>query len=281
MKGPNFFLAGAAKSGTTTLYEALRAHPEVYLPAVKESHVYAYLADPSTADHLYTDEADARRHQREQYRDVAGEMAVGDCSATTLAVPGTAALIDREVPGARVVVLLRQPIDRAFSHFCHFVTAGGETTRDFAEAVRAEPARQAEGYPFTYRYLGWSRYSRLLRPFLDGMGPERVLVHLYDDLCADPESVLRATLGFLGVDDRAPLPPVGRHNVVRAAAPPPPPGRAPGLARLRRLVARPRPEPPTRPTLDPGLRAELTASFDEEIRSLEDLLGRDLAAWRA
>jgi hypothetical protein len=274
VSGPNFFLAGAAKSGTTTLYEALRAHDDVYLPTPKEPHVYAFLTDRSVAGHLYADEATARMRYRQLYGGVRGQRAIGDASTSTLVVRGVADAIGRDVPDARIVVILRHPVDRAFSHFCHCVTTGGEHVRDFAEAVAAEPARQARGFPFTYQYLGWSRYSGQLRPFVERFGRDRVLVHLFDDLCREPEAVVRATLSFLGVDASGPLPPVGRHNEVRGPAPPHGPVR-------RLLWTRRGPPARPRPTLDPGLRAELTASFEDEIGRLEDLLERDLAAWRA
>jgi hypothetical protein len=268
---PNFFLVGAAKSGTTALYEALRAHADVYLPALKEPHLYAYLADPSTASHLYPDELSARRRYAELYAGVAGERAVGDGSTTTLVVPGAAVVLARDVPSARIVVILRHPVDRAFSHFSHFVVAGGEPIGDFATAIGQEDARQAAGFPFTYRYLGWSRYHDQLCPFFELFGRERVLVHLYDDFCRDPNAVVRSTLRFLGVDDTLPLPPVGRHNEVRSRV-----ARPSGLlGRLRRQA------PSPRPSLDSALRAELTAAFEGEIVQLEELLGRDLAAWRS
>lgn len=274
MSAPNFFLVGAAKSGTTTLYAGLRAHPDVYMPALKEPHFYAYLASASTASHLYADEASAGRRYRDLYDGVAGERAVGEASTTNLVVPGAAALIARDAPAARIVAILRHPVDRAFSHFCHFVVAGGEDLDDFAAAVREEPCRQTAGYPFTYQYLGWSRYSEQLRPFFDLFGRERVLVHLYDDLCRDAEGVVRSTFRFLGVDDTCHLPPVGRHNEIR----PPEAGRG----RLGRLLRRRGPMVErSRPTLDPSVRAELTASFAEEISRLEDLLQLDLTRWRS
>lgn len=271
MTGPNFFLIGAAKSGTTALYEALRAHPDIYVPQLKEPHVYAYLADPSTAGHLYADAGSARRRYAELYDGVGGEHAIGDASTTNLVVAGAARAIARDVPDARIVVILRHPVDRAFSHFCHFVAAGGDDLDDFAAAIAAEPTRREAGFPFTYQYLGWSRYAGQLRPYVDLFGRERVLVHLHDDLAADADAVVRSTFRFLGVDDAAPVPPVGRHNEVRPTPRPP--------ARLKRLLGR-RPAPPQRPTLDPAYRAELTRSLDDEIRELEELIGRDLTAWR-
>ncbi len=269
MSGPNFFLVGAAKSGTTSLYHALRRHDEVYLPDVKEPHVYAYLADPSIGAHLYPGADAARQRYAELYAGVDGQVAVGDASTTNLVVPGAAAAIAADVPSARIVAVLRHPVDRAFSHHSHFVAAGGDDIADFARAVREEEPRRMAGFPFTYQYLGWSRYSAQLRPFLDLFGRDRVLVHLYDDLCAEPDAVVRRTCRFLGVADDEGLPPIRWYNRVEDMSP--------GRRGTRRLLRRPA---PTRPSLDPQVRAELTAAFREEILTLEELLGRDLSAWR-
>ena len=102
MQGPNFFVAGAAKSATTALYHALREHDAVYLPSLKEPH--AYLADPSTAGHLYPGRTTARQRYRALYAGVTHETAVGDASTTNLVVHGTAAVIASDSPAARIVV---------------------------------------------------------------------------------------------------------------------------------------------------------------------------------
>jgi hypothetical protein len=265
---PNFFVVGAAKSGTTALYHGLLRHEDVYLTTPKEPHFFAYLADPVALGHLYSDETAARQRYGELFAGVDGEAAIGDASATNLVVGGAAEVIAREVPDARIVALLRHPVDRAFSHWWHFRVAGGEDLADFAEALRQEEPRAAAGRVFTYRYLGWGRYTSQLRPYIERFGRERVLVHLYDDLCADAGAVLRETFRFLGVDDSVDIPPLGRFNEMTA---PPVSGWRSRLA--RRL-------PPPKPSLDPQLRAELTAGFEEEIATLEELIGRDLSAWR-
>ena len=270
-------MVGAAKSGTTAFASALRAHPDVFLPAVKEPHYYAYLADPLSARKVYADEAEAHRRYHDLYADVGDEAAVGDASTTSLVVPGAAAAIARDVPDALIVVVLRHPVDRAFSNWCHFVAAGGETL-DFAEAVRVEPERQALGVAFTYQYLGWGRYAGQLRPFFELFGHNRVLVHLHDDLVADGEAVMRSTFRFLGVDDTVPRPPVARENEVRAVRFRSVTGR-PGRLVRRATPDRWRNQP--KPRLDPALRARLTKDeFAGEIDQLEELLGRDLSAWR-
>ena len=294
MPRPNFFVVGAPKAATTALYHALRAHDEVFVPAVKEPHFYAYLADRSAAGHLYPDEASARRRYAELYAGVDGERAIGDTSTTNLVVRGAAEAIAAEVPDARIVAILRQPVDRAFAHWSHFRAAGGEPIADFAEAVRQEEPRQAAGYPFTYRYLAWGRYSEQLRPYLERFGRDRVLVHLYDDLCADPDAVVRSTLRFLDLDASSAVPRVERHNEMPVPRLPRVQGALDGGGRAGRVMRRVLPPPARRaaagwsaahlsakPSIDPAVRAELTERFTEEIARLEALIGRDLAAWRA
>jgi hypothetical protein len=279
MAAVNFFLAGAAKSGTTALYHALRERRDIYLPAVKESHVYAYLAEPSVANHLYPDEAAARAHYEELYAPVGSEKAVGDGSTTTLVVRGVADVVAADLPDARFVVVLRQPVERAFAHWRHFVAAGAEDAPDFAGAVKREREGRA---PFTYRYLAWSRYGEQLAPFYRRFGRERVLVHLYEELVQDPEGVLRRTLRFLGVDDAGAMPVVGRYNEMPIPRFPAVQRTLHGRGRKGRVLRRIAPDAVLfrRPALDPRLRAELTTEFEEDLSRLEELTDRDLASWR-
>ena len=192
-------------------------------------------------------------------------------------------------------MILRHPVDRAFAHWAHFRAAGGEEITDFGEAIRQERPRQQAGFAFTYQYLGWGRYHAQLPQFFEHFGRERVLVHLYDELCADSAAVVRSTLRFLEVecDEASPVPAVGRHNEM-------PIPRFPGVQRaldgrgragraLRRVVpgrarratsAWAASRLSSRPSLDADLRAELTARLAEDISRLEELLDRDLAMWR-
>ena len=282
---PNFFLVGAARSGTTTLWRALGDHDDVFLPEIKEPHVYAYLADPTSTGDLFESEASARAFYRDLYADAADETAIGDCSVTSLCVPGVAAAIGRDVPDARIVVILRQPVDRAYSHHALFVANGGERVKDFAAALALDEERRAQGVNMSYRYLDWSRYAGQLQPFVDTFGRDRVLVHLYDDLVADPKTVVRGTFEFLGVDPDRASPRVGRHNDARVRRFAGPTGLALRRATpmpVRNLIRRrmgkglSRPAPP----LDPRVRAELTEQFRDEISRLETMLDRDLSGWR-
>ncbi len=294
MAGPNFFVVGAPKAATTALYHALREHEAVFLPEVKEPHFYAYIGNPAIVSHLYPDAAAARRRYEALFAGVTSETAIGDCSTTNLVVPGAAGAIAADVPAARIVAILRQPVDRAFAHWSHFRAAGGDPIDDFAEAVRQERPRQEAGFPHTYEYLAWGRYSAMLAPFFELFGRERVLVHLYDDLCADPGAVVGRTLRFLELDDARAVPRLERHNEMPVPRFPVVQRALEGRGRSGRVLRTVVPLGARRaaagwtaahlshkPTLDGGLRAELTGQFAEEIDRLEALLGRDLSAWRA
>jgi len=276
-RGPDFFVVGAAKSGTTAFVSALRRHPDVFVPTLKEPHYYAYLADPNSVKMGYVDAADASRRYRLLYVDAGGAAAVGDGSTSNLTVPGAAAAIARDIPDARIVAILRHPVDRAFSAWWHFRAAGAETL-DFAEAVQAAPERLAAGMPVTYQYLGRSRYSGQLAPYFDLFRRDQVLVHLYDDLVGDSAAVLRSTLRFLGVDTSDPLPSMTTENesLVRRFR-----GVKGRPGRLLRKATPGRWKHEPKPRLDPALRRQLVRDqFTDEIDRLEALLGRDLSAWR-
>ena len=189
MAGPNFFVIGAPKAATTALYHALRGHDGVFLPEVKEPHFYAYLADRSAAGHLYPDEASARRRYAELYAGVDGESAIGDSSTTNLVVAGAAEAIAADVPEradrgdpapagrSRLLALVALPRGRwrADRRLRRGGTSGGAAAGG-GLSVHVPLPRAGVAT------------ARSCRAFFERFGRDRVLVHLYDDLCADPDA---------------------------------------------------------------------------------------------
>lgn len=106
---PNFLIAGAAKSGTTSLYLALKEHPDVYMSPMKEPHYFAYLAAPDLIGDVYGSVDAAHREYEELFRGVGDETAIGEASTSTLLAPGAAEIIERALPDVRIVVVLRDP----------------------------------------------------------------------------------------------------------------------------------------------------------------------------
>jgi hypothetical protein len=292
---PNFFIVGAAKSGTTALYRYLRQHPDVYLPDVKEPRFFSY--DPSDR----TQYAGPRAHElidsvvKDQaayealYAAVNGESAIGDVSPAYLPSPIAAGRIRAAVPDARVVAVLRDPVERAYSHFLDNVGSGWETETDFERVLDLREERRRERWWRKWDYVGNGFYGAQLERYCDAFEPDRIQVYLYDDLRADARGLVGDLLGFLGVDPSAELDVSGRHNV--SAVP-----RSRGVQRLLSAPAPVRsalkPLVPThvrsrlrrgnlhRPEMSDVARARLREIYREDVERLEALIGRDLSAWR-
>lgn len=290
---PDFFVVGVAKAGTSALHSVLQQHPDVWMGRVKEPHYFAWLADPGLVGDVFEDPSGAWDEYLGLFEGAREGDLVGDASNSSFAVPGAAAAIHRASPDARIVVLLRDPAERALSHFVHFAAAGAETTRDVAVAVlRTNEERARQSLPFTYDYLGWSRYGERLAEYFDVFGRERVHIELHEDLVRDPAAVVSRIVAFLGATPFSPV--LGRRvNELRMARWPAVTdvvfGRSLAGRRVERLLprsavdaARRRLQPHLfiRPTLSEDVRARIIGAVTEDVRQLEHLLGRDLSHWR-
>ena len=153
---PNFFIIGAAKSGTTSLYKYLTGHPQVFMSPVKEPCFFS--TGLGGADDPLGPEPPTLIRDWDAYRQlfaaVTTETAIGETSANYVYEPQTAARIHRYLPEARLIVSLRDPIDRAYSHFLMASRFGLETTSDFHDVVAAE----VRGDPGNRPYLERGRY---------------------------------------------------------------------------------------------------------------------------
>lgn len=299
MTGPTFLIAGAARAGTTSLVEGLRTHPQVFITQPKEPHYFALHG--RTAD--FTGPGDAETINRVAVTDQQSYLslfprtqqfqALGDGSVSTLYYADRAAPeIVRMNPEMKIVVLLREPVDRAYSSFQYLKARGFETSEDFLAGVADEPTRKAENWHHLWHYTSMSLYSADLRRLQDAVGRERVGVWFYDDLEADFPRTVRGVQDFLGLPEQAhqdlDLPRVNvsgtpkRQSVQRAIQ------AATRNALLRRAVKsmtsyRFR-EKIRRSGLRPSavtaeVRAELEPRFVEDLAELATLVERPLPAW--
>lgn len=290
-------MIGAPKAGTTSIYRYLESHPEVYLSPVKEPRYFAF---PDVRPRFAGPGAQALNREivwrEEEYRALfAGRgprhRAAGEASATYLWAPGTAGRIARATPDARLVAVLRQPVERAFSHFWHNRAAGREPITRFEDAVAAEPARRRKGWSFNLYYLERGLYGAQLSGYLEHFAREQLHVLRFEDFARDPRREMTGIAEHLGVATAFSFEPEV-HNARRGRATHP---------RARKLITSPRlatsslkhaiPGPVRRRIarralatehpvpLDPDLRARLTVRFEEDIRLTEALTGLDLSAW--
>lgn len=211
MTGPTFLIAGAARAGTTSLAEGLRQHPRVFVTQPKEPHYFAFhgqrvdFRGPGDADTInrvvVSDRAAYLRLFPRQHDAGAPDfLALGDGSVSTLyyaerAAPEIVALN----PELRVVVVLREPVDRAYSSFQYLRARGFEPAEHFLDAVADEPARRAAHWHHLWHYLAMSHYAADLQILQDTLGRAQVGVWFYDDLQRDYAGTLRGVQDFLGL----------------------------------------------------------------------------------
>ena len=290
---PDFLVLGAQKAGTTALYHFLGQHPEVFLPRLKEPHFFTYEGTEAGRTGPGRDSVIVR--EREAYLalfDAARPGQVrGEASPSYLYSAAAAEGILRHAPQVRLVAILRQPVDRAYSNYLHAVRTGREEAATFEEALAREPGRIRDGWGPLWHYLAKGRYDEQVARYRGLFGEEPLLVVLHEDLLHDPLCTVRRVYRHLGVDDAFEPRTETTHNasrvptnaaarlVARAYAV------LPGGLRERLLPHRLRHAVRDRvlatpPRLDPALRDALTRDeFDDSIRRLEGLLDRDLSSW--
>lgn len=297
---PNAFIVGAPKSGTTALGTYLHAHPEVFV-AAKELSYFA------TDLEFRTRKGERLRVPWEDYLAwFAGHEDVKyrvDRSVFYLYSEQAAAEIHRFDPSARIVAMLRNPVDQMHAEHSEMRYQGEEDIADFADALAAEadrrrgrriPAGCKHAFGLYYRDL--TRYASQLERYFSVFGRDQVHVVVFDDLRDDPAGTYRGVLEFLGIDvsHRPELTAVNANKEVRSTAllrtlRTTSPGirglgrflvpSAGARARLRRrLHSLNTAERPRRP-LPAELRRVLALELEPEVERLEALLGRRLPAW--
>lgn len=270
---PNFLIIGAQRSGSTALATHLRAHPEVFMPDRKELR-------------FFDDNFDrGREWYQRQFREAADQPAIGEATPNYMY---QAEAIDRMayvVPKARLIAILRNPVDRAYSHYWMNRVRGYESL-EFGEAIAAEPRRLASGDPSArigQSYLDRGRYHQQLLHVSRYFPRESLHVIVLEDLWRAPAETYRRVCRFIGATlDFSPPnlgAPIGHFVELRSRT----------LFRINKKLPRPlrrvggrmnarkAPYPP----MDPALRADLVESFRDENDALAAWLGRDLSVWRS
>jgi hypothetical protein len=202
---PDFLLIGAPKAGTTALHVALARHPQLCLSTPKEPKHFLVDGPPPTGggpgDAKTYAEYVWRRSDYEQLWDHATDGQLkGESTTLYLQDPAAHRRIRAAVPDARLVAVLRDPVDRAHSNWSHLRSAGIEPVGDFPRACMLGAERVAQGWGPFWNYLAIGRYGEQLQHLLSVFPPEQVLVLVYRDLRERPRETLDQVCAFLGVD---------------------------------------------------------------------------------
>lgn len=239
-----FVVAGTQKGGTTALDAYLREHPELCLPRRKELHFF-------DTDHFFAAEPIDYRPYHAAFAPSPGQRLLGEVTPAYLYWPTAAQRIARYNPAMKLIVVLRNPITRAFSHW-NMARQLKREPLPFLDAVRAEPQRLQE-LPLDrakrYTYVERGFYAQQLRRLGQYFPPAQVLVFKSEELQGQPAAMLARIATFLGI---APFPPVEEKTV----------------------QAREYQE-----AMSEDDKRYLVAVFEPEIRELERLLGWDCSAW--
>jgi hypothetical protein len=301
MTTPNFLILGAPKAGTTALYAYLSQHPQVYMSPHKEPNFFAFEGNPPH----YTGPGDSSGINRssvtrlDAYRALFaganGEVAVGEASPLYLQFPDAAHRIHHHVPDVKLIAILRNPVERAYSDFLYRRKNGNEPSDDPLVAFQSEDERLARGWSPYFGYLQKGRYADHLERYFSLFARYQISVFLFEDLRNELDATLRRTFEFLGVDDafrpdtslRYSTSGVPRNAAVQ---------RALNAAKKSRSLRATRQVLPTArmhrwysivqnrnlapaPPMSGPVRAYLQDVFDPQIDRLASLLGRDLSHW--
>lgn len=198
LPAPNFFIVGAAKAGTTSLHAYLSQHPEVFMSALKEPHYFSFPDVKPEFDNFMPAIRDSHAYQ-ELFTGSEGYKAVGEASPSYLCDAGAAMRIRSTIPDAKIIISLRNPVERAYSHYLMEHHAGRETLL-FDKALEADQSRSQKGWGVSFQYVELGLYADQVERYLNAFGRTKVLVILFEDLIRNTTLVMQGVARFLGID---------------------------------------------------------------------------------
>jgi hypothetical protein len=307
---PNFFIVGAPKAGTTSLYHQLDQHPQVYMSPVKEPCYFAAEIRPENFAEEYQPRISHETQELQRYlagslaekrfggmvskwddylklfQNSTGKKAIGEASVCYLWSQTAAQTIASKIPHAKIIMILRDPAERAFSQYLHTV-ADGLVRKSLREQINLSLQANHKKFSVLHPFLEFGSYHDQVKRYLELFPRENLRIYLYEE---DHERILLDVLGFLNLDSTIVLDTAQRHlekNVPRAPAP------AyflkkygiwqqakkwiPGALQpfVRSTVLRER----KTVTMEPQDRQYLIDYYREDVQRLACLLNRDLQTW--
>jgi hypothetical protein len=310
---PNFFLIGTVKGGTTSLHRYLDQHPEIYLSPIKEVNYFSrecihpehfsqdyrhdvnvdlksYLASgmkhPIHIAHV-TEEADYLK----LFSKAGNAKAIGEMSLSYMLYPSAPKAIAAACPDAKIMAMLRDPAERAFSQYIMNLRQGKTLNKDFIQEIKKDDQREPKGWGVNHQYLFIGKYYEQIKRYYDLFPAEQIKIFLFDDYAANPDAVVREMFEFLGVNPDFKVDTSQKANE----------GGIPKLKWVnyflhqsgliswaKNVLPKSWREPfkqwmykkgPDMPVMKPEERAFLVNYYREDILKLQELINRDLSKW--
>ncbi|MCE2661872.1 MAG: sulfotransferase [Microcystis sp. M53603_WE2] len=295
---PNFLIIGAAKAGTTSLYDWLNQHPQIYMTPIKETNFFAFEGEKisypkgSISEGYLDGFKTSFESYMEQFQGVTNEIAIGEASPSYLYHAKAAARIKYYCPDVKLIAILRDPVERAYSQFLHHAREGFENCLDFSAALREEDNRILNKWWWGYFYVDGGFYYTQLQRYFEKFDSSKIKVYLYEDLRSNRYDLIKDIFQFLEVDDNFIPDTSTKYNVtgipknkflhellskqnflktsVKAIMPQ-------GLR--RKLAMNLKNANLVKPEFSLEIRKQLIEIYREDILKLQNLIQRDISSW--
>jgi hypothetical protein len=313
MREPNFFIVGAPKAGTTSLYHYLDQHPDIYMSPIKEPCHFSTETRPENFEaglraHAIRIEEDVRKYldgpmdekrsggivsawddYLRLFSRATTQKAIGEASVNYLWSKSAAEGIASRIPQARIIMVLRSPADRAFSQYLHNLS-DGHISQSFIDYVRASLRYSGEGLGIHEPFLEMGFYADQVQRYFDRFPQEQIGIWFYEETKLRPREFLREVLEFLKVDSSF-IPDTSRRynepQIAKAVKSIQMIRRLGVLHSLQRITPTPIKtlvrsaiyKPSGSATMAPEDRALMLDFYRSDIHRLEAILKRDLGAW--
>lgn len=293
-KLPTFLVVGAAKAGTTSLHYFMEQHPEICVPACKETYFFNQKSMAGTWPEVTS-------YNEEEYRELFRTNTTGQTRAWGEVTTSNLYYHEEAVPKIRkllgdpqIVILIRNPIDRAYSNWTYTSASYGEPL-SFEEAIKEEQNRIEQKVMFMAHYVSVGFYFEAVKNYLSAFSRHKV--YLFEDLKGKAPEMMSDVFEFIGVDPSVRpdfetiynLSGIPRSRLLHKFVLRDDGTKGPPLQRITRLVlGRERADRLfyslrvknlKRVPMKPGTRKRLVEIYREDVLKLQDLIGRDLSPW--
>lgn len=285
----DFFIVGTPKAGTTSLYYYLEEHPEIYMSPIKETNYFSYSEIKKQGLYYNEEHVVTPEDYEAQFAGATHEKALGEASVSYLFYPSVPTKIKAYNPQARIIMVLRNPVDRGFSHYL-MDSRLGFVKSSLEDILNKKVKDRVAGDLFYQQYVSLGCYYEQIKRYFDTFGSDQVKVLFYEDITKDINAVVKEIYQFLGVDTNYNAATDQKYNVFLAP-------QNPFIKKLytlksfRAIVKKifgPSLQEKIKntffakekkPKLDPSLKATMQELFKEDILKTSNLLNTDLSHW--
>ena len=204
VKKPNFIIVGAMKAATTSVYSYLKQHPDIFMTRVKEPMFFNNYKKSQDFLIIGSKSKNKIKTISEYYAlfdEAKSEKLLGEASPSYIYDKKTPSLIKKYLPNTKIIIILRQPIDRAYSNFLHVLRSGREVFSSFEDSINNESKRIEDNWSPLYHYINKGYYSEQIERYFNEFPIGNIKILLFEDIIQNTKECLIDIFRFLQVDD--------------------------------------------------------------------------------